>query len=363
MVLLTACGRTSPPESVEEAEPIEALPATPDPATPAMPEFVIDLNPGKLVVTLSVDAAEARFMVSEPIYAEIEFRGDPGVEVQMSWMGRNELGRPSNYALAFVGEAGPLAVPDVGMEFGGQSWTAAVGSKPARQRLFLPSWVVELEPGRYTLTAKTTVEARGAESAQWQSVEVSLALPLEVSPDDDARMAALIEALALAAKGDDSDRSREAIEQLAAIDDPRTLPHWLELVVIPDYERRFKAIVRLAKFDDPRALAAVIRASQTKPDELPRDRYTTEALRFESAGQLRVTAAYALDERDEPEALAALLALENDPHDSVRLIVCQRAGRLEGERGLAILERMVKDSSEMVRGEAQRFSSERGTAR
>jgi hypothetical protein len=368
-MLLSACGRSSGPESSDASPPPTAPAPEPDPAAlePAVPPAIpvaatqsIDLGEGELVVTLSLDADS--FMVSEPIYAEIEFRGDPGVEVEMAWMGRNGLGRPSNYALAFVdagGEARP--VPDPGMQFGGQSWTAKVGSEPASQRLFLPNWFVTLEPGDYTLTATTSVEARASEAADAQEVEIALAIPVQVTANDDDRLAALIESVAAAAKGDNWDDSHEAMRRLAAIDDPRTLPHWLELVVIPDYERRFQAIVELATLDDPRALAAVIRASQTQPDELPRDRYTTEELRISSAGQLRVAAIQVLAESDRPEALDAVLAGETDPYDSVRLVACQRAAKVDDARGLAVLKRCTKDPSEMVRGEAKRLLQQRAT--
>lgn len=370
--LLCACGRPAASESDDpSADPqpsSAAATASPDvdpnrveaPTESALAlgsELSVDLGDAELFVALSVDAKQ--FMVSEPIYAEVEFRGDPGVEVELEWMGRNELGRPSNYALAFVDARGPRPVPDPGMQFGGNSWTAKVGSKPASQRLFLPNWFVTIEPGSYSLTAKTTVKARVDEAADWQEVEISLAVPVEVTADDDLRLAALIESVAKAAKSDDWDESHEAVRRLAAIDDARTVRHWLELAEIPDYERRFHALRRLSTFDDPRALAAIVRASQTKPEELPRDGYTTEELRTSSAGQLRVTAVQILAESDAPEALTAVLALETDPYDSVRLVVCQRAAKLDDARGLAILQRMAKDSSDMVRGEAERLLRER----
>ncbi|HLT35901.1 MAG TPA: HEAT repeat domain-containing protein [Enhygromyxa sp.] len=320
--------------------------------------MIVELGEAELIVALSLDSD--RVMVSEPSYAELTFRGSPGVEVEMAWMGRNALGRPSNYALAFVdGSGATLAVPEVGPEFGGQSWIAEVGEEPGRQRLFLPNWVVELRPGKYTVTARTTVRARGNASADWQEVEVSLAIPIEVTTDDDAALGALIETIAAAAKSDDWDTSHEAIRRLAAIDDPRTLDHWLEIIELPDYERRIAAIRELASMADQRAFAAVVRASQTRPEELPRDRYTTEELRAESAGQLRVVAAQALADSERPEAIAAILALETDPHASVRLIVCQRAAKLDDAQALPISRRMARDPSALVRGEAERFLRER----
>lgn len=357
VLLLAACGSRSVP--ADEISPPATVIETLGQAMPAGAQMSVSLGEGQLVVSLTLDSD--RVMLSEPSYAEIVFHGSPEVEVEMAWMARNGLGRPSNYALAFVDQSGTtLAIPDAGLEFGGQSWIAKVGERPTKQRLFLPNWVVALRPGRLTLTARTTVRARAGSSAGWQEVEVALAIPIEVTADDDAALGALIETIATAAKSDDWETSHEAIRRLAAIDDPRTLEHWLAIIELPDYERRFAAIRELASMTDERAFAAVVRASRTKPEELPRDRYTTEELRAESAGQLRVVAIQALAASDRPEAIAAILDLETDPHDSVRLIVCQRAAKLDDARALPILKRMAKDPSTLVRGEAERFLRELG---
>ena len=52
---------------------------------------------GELTVTL--ETAKAEFMVSEPTRIDVVYSGTKGVQVQLSWMGRNSLGRPSNYAV------------------------------------------------------------------------------------------------------------------------------------------------------------------------------------------------------------------------------------------------------------------------
>src|SRR5690606_5632003 len=197
LALLAACGpRSAPPDEVGSPATVVEPPGQVMPATGS--QMIVELGEAELIVALSLDSD--RVMVSEPSYAELTFRGSPGVEVEMAWMGRKARGRPSNYALAFVdGSGATLAVPEVGPEFGGQSWIAEVGEEPGRQRLFLPNWVVELRPGKYTVTARTTVRARGNASADWQEVEVSLAIPIEVTTDDDAALGALIETIAAAA--------------------------------------------------------------------------------------------------------------------------------------------------------------------
>jgi HEAT repeat protein len=88
--------------------------------------------------------------------------------------------------------------------------------------------------------------------------------------------------------------------------------------------------------------------------------YATEALRSESAAGLRRAAAHALAERPHPGALDALPAMQADPDDGVRLTVLHRAARLADPVALPLLRAFRKDTSAMVRDEAERDLGERG---
>ena len=292
-------------------------------------------------------------MVSEPVFARVHFRGD--VELEASWMGQNSLGRPDNYALTFVDEHGaPLPKPDAGPAFGGQTWVVELAHRVQDQELLLPHWVSHLAPGHYTLRAETTVRIRVPQGA-WREEHVVAEAAVDVVPDDAAAMAKVIERLGARALGADRDAASDARRMLATIHDPRTIPAWLRVIARPSYEDQYAALRALERYPDDRALAAIVRVSQLQAGGLAADCCTTEALRDERAGLLRVAAAQALAASVHARAWPALLAMKADPVASVRLTVLQRGALLPRAEARGLLHAFEGDPDALVRGEAARL--------
>ena len=113
-----------------------------------------------------------------------------------------------------------------------------------------------------------------------------------------------------------------------------------ELRPVDDYEKfaRPLLVVGAAKMseDFPRrsaafsALAAIVRVTRTQAVDLLARHYATEALRVRSAAGLRLNAAQALSASKHPGTSKALLGLQDDPDDSVRLTVLHHAAKLGG---------------------------------
>lgn len=348
------------PEQAAEVKPaeVEVKPAVPPPqlAGVATRTFTVGGKP----LTASLTTSKASLMVREPGYAILEFVGD-GVELEVAWMGRNGMGRPDNYRVTLFGPDGAaLAVPDAGPQFGGQSWhVTPTAAKPFEQRLMLAHWVEGLAPGKHTVHVETMVRAHRVGDAAWQELQVALDVPLEVVADDPAALGALIIKLGDQAVGTNYDESEEAIRQLGVIRDPRVVAQWLRIVAQPSYTHKQSAVRGLAAWPDDAALAAIVQVTRTQAADLPADRYTTEELRVQSAGQLRLTAAQALADSKHPGASAALLGLKADPDSSVRLTVLHHAAKISEPAGLEIIRLYTRDAAQIVRGEAERYLRER----
>ncbi|MCY0986984.1 HEAT repeat domain-containing protein [Nannocystis sp. ILAH1] len=330
--------------------------ATPMAAKQSLARY--DVEGRSLAVSLTVD--KPRVMVSEPVFATLVFSGD-ALEVEVGWMGDNGLGRPENYRLAFVDADGAtLPGPDPGPQFGGQSWTVALApGRDHRARLLLAHWVVGLKPGRYTLRGETTIRVRTDAEAPWRELPVAVETPVEVVADDAAALGRIFRELGAVAVGERHDAASEALRQLEVVRDPQVIPEWLRIAELPDYAHKFAAARALALWDDDRALAAIVRIAATQAADLPAVGYATEALRAQSAAQLRVAAAQALATSPHRDARSALLALKDDPEPSVRLTVVHRLAKLTDPAAHALLTAFAADGDATVRGEARRYMAER----
>ena len=315
---------------------------------------------GERSLDVALELAQPTMMVSEPVFATVRFSASHGdVELEASWMGRNGLGRPDNYTLVFIDRAGKaLRTPDAGPQFGGLSWHEQLGKRDYRAKLLLPNWVEGLTPGHYTLRVATRVRARVPGAATWQTIDVAVEAAIEVGPDEPAAIARVLGALGDRAIGNTDDAS-EAMRQLATMHDVRAIPQWLRVMAIAEYEHRFAAVEALADYDDATALSAIISVAGTKPDDLPAEGYTTEALRAESAAQLRVAAAQCLARSRNPRAWPALLAMRADAHYAVRLTVAQRAAEQGDAEALPILRAFASDPNPTIAAEARRLLDER----
>ncbi|MBI5515155.1 MAG: HEAT repeat domain-containing protein [Deltaproteobacteria bacterium] len=377
---ILGCSRSSPPpRSTNRAvAPLDAASAGPGAASDAGSGVAASrFQVGGRALVASLRPDRSRFMVSEPVYARVVFEAatEP-VEVELSWMGRNSLGRPENYRLTFRDAQGrSLPVPDPGPQMGGNTWSVtATQDAPVRISLRLATYVTGLTPGRYTLHLETAVRARTPQvrrpprpgelpntvaASQWQDLAVTLEAPVEVLADDPAALGAVIDGLGRRAVADDYDDAREAVTLLGDARDPRAIPHWVSVAQYPEYERRFNALTALRRFDDPRALAALVRAAATEPTELPAAGYTNGELRAQSARALRQTAVHGLAESPCAGAYEALLARQADPDQEVRLTVLHRVARSTGPEAAALLERFTRDASPTIQAEARRYLAER----
>ncbi|WP_434419967.1 HEAT repeat domain-containing protein [Nannocystis pusilla] len=318
-----------------------------------------DVEGRSLAVALTVD--KPRVMVSEPVFATLVFSGD-ALEIEAAWMGDNGLGRPENYRLALVdADRATLPGPDPGPQFGGQSWTVALApGREHRARLLLAHWVVGPKPGRYALRGETTIRVRTDAGAPWRELYVAVETPVEVVADDAAALGRIFRELGAVAVGDLHDTASEALRQLEVVRDPQVIPEWLRIAELPDYAHKFAATRALAQWDDDRALAAVVRIAATQAADLPAAGYRTEALRAQSAAQLRVAAAQALATSPHRDATSALLARKDDPEPSVRLTVVHRLAKLTDPAAQALLTAFADDGDAMVRVGARRYLAERG---
>ena len=149
------------------------------------------------------------------------------------------------------------------------------------------------------------------------------------------------------------------MRQLEVVRDPRVVAVWLRVIELPDYARKFAAVRALGPWDDDRALAAIVRVAATQAADLPAAGYATEALRVESAGQVRAAAAQALATSPHRGATDALLALADDPAPSVRLTIVHRLAKLTDAAAQARLTAFAADADAMVQGEARRYLAER----
>jgi hypothetical protein len=315
---------------------------------------------GSFDVSLEVD--RARFMVSEPVYATVVYRGS-GTEIEMSWMGENALGRPDNYKLTFVQHDGTaLPVPSAGPQFGGHSWGAKLApDHPAHQRLLLPLWVSALVPGHYTVHLETTIRARRAGStsdADWVQTPVAADVAVDVVADDAAALAKVFTALGDRAVGSNHDDAGEAMRAMQTVGDPRIAPQWARVAAVAEYEHKLDAVWGCEKLTGDAALDVIASVGKTQAADLARAAYTTDDLRVASATMLRVAAAQALAEFASPKAWPPLLAMRGDTSPDVRLEVAVRAARLPHDEARKYLTALAGDPDKRVATEVKRMLDE-----
>lgn len=317
-------------------------------------EFTVD--GATLRVSLVPD--EPSSMVGAPVWATLVLQntGPIAATVELSWMGRNALGRPDNYEISVRDERGArLATPDAGPSFGGLSSSVTIAPGAAqRRRLFLNLWADIAQPGTYTFALRTTLATRGA-SAQAAPLEVRAEATVTMRAQSPSELSAVIAALEARATRLDE----EAARSLTQIRDPRVIDALVRLSSRPGSSSTMAYLSALARFDDERSVSAIERALAVSARDLDPARYTTDALREQSAQSLRYSAAVALSECPHPRALAALLSLQRDPNDNIRLAVVHRASRMPPADGAPILRAMQSDRSPLVAGEAQRYLRER----
>lgn len=246
----------------------------------------IPIDGGEVRVELR---APARFMVGEPAFAQLvltaQSDGRPSYRAA-SFYSRppDSRGRPPGFFVSFRGADGRVLGDPPGTPGNG-------GSGQTNGPIELPLWAyAQLTPGRWTLHVETTVQVGDTERS------VALETQVEVTPFDPAAVAGVIDALGASAVSDEYERWDPAVRLLQQVRDPRVVPWWIRLGQARDAQRRSLAISALRTWNDPRAREALVRASRTQPGDLDPQEFTTEALRVETAANLRRAATEALEE-------------------------------------------------------------------
>lgn len=305
----------------------------------------IDVEGGVVVVELR---APARVMEGEPAIAELALSVEGGTRARPSFYSRprDPEGRPPGFVVAFRAADGRVLSQRAGAPGTG-------GSGHSRGPIALPLWAyANLTRGRYTLHAETTVHIDGTDR------DVAVEAPIEVTPFDAARVGPLIEALGAEAVDGAYEESRDAMDRLARVRDRRAVDQWVRIASSPHSDRRYRALTELRRWPDARALAALVRATRTRPEDLAADAHGTEAMRAAAANRLRLTAVNALCERGGEEAMRVVLAMHTDPDEQIRLSAMQCAARLPPAQARPYLERGLNDSYEVIRSEARRTLGE-----
>ncbi|GEM_PF-2730621 len=317
---------------------------------------------------VSLTPVDAQVMVGQPAHVEfvVENITAEALSLGVSWMGRNRLGRPDNYAVEIrdVETNQKLAIEGLEMQFGGQSW--AVGLAPGgtfRQLLLVTDWARFPRPGRYELRVTTTLDVGdpGAGPPTFDDpstqVEVVAVGMIEVVPDDpEAIQAALDQAAAIWAEGGEEADAAGVV--LSRWRDDGAIEH-----LIAGLERehhRATSIVALGSRDDGRAVAALVSVGKLRGADLDPNRYTTDELRESSADSIRHMVAAALAENAHPRAWSALSAMRGDSYDAVRLTVLHAAASRQGAdpEAAAMVLGLRGDASTMVASEAKRYAKE-----
>jgi hypothetical protein len=337
-----------PEPAASEARAVARVAASPGPH---------EVLGGRIEIELAIDQPD--IMVSEPVHvrALVHNHSDVPIVMQAQWMGRNRLGRPDNYEIEAVDPTGNVVpLPDAGPGFGGNSWDVTLTREEGFEtHLFLPSWAPFSSPGTYALRLTTTLSLRKPDTPRDEAISlpVTTTTSLVVVPDDPVRTLALIERTAKTVS--DTDDARRSLRTLGAIRDPRVVPHLVALLRSDEYTRRYEATRVLGTWNDDRALLALKGAIDTGADDLSPSSYTTDALRAQSAAQLRLAVAQALGQSPHPDALELLLSMEGDPEASVRLTVVQKLATLDPSIAKPRLQPFLEDPSSLVVRETTRL--------
>jgi hypothetical protein len=309
-----------------------------------------------LRVSLVPDAPSV--MVGEPSFVTmvIENVGAEAVTLEYSWMGRNDLGRPSNYSIeAQDAQGAAVPVAPIGPEFGGQSWNVTLDPGQSRRtRMLLSLWTPFERPGRYALALRTTMPARAASMTSAVETALSARANIDVRPENPADFVAMIAALEARALRSDEDAARAIVW----IKDPRVIDALVRLASRPLAGETVSYLFALGRFDDERAVAALERSLRVTAADLDPSRYANDSLREQSAQSLRLTSAQALDRCPHARALSVLLSLRQDSNDNVRLTVLHRAARLPRAQSEPVIRAMLSDRYALVRQEAERYLRE-----
>jgi HEAT repeats len=298
----------------------------------------------KLEVSLVPE--RSTFMLGEPIYMTYKVHNLSGVDLLIPEGGdyRNSLGRPNRYKVEIKPRGGkPLPLRRTGPSFGGISSQRQLpdGGNFTRE-LFLPNWAKITKPGVYEITCARPLGINPATPAGRKNFRVKGPVVIArarvtVTPTDPKRMGKLIGELGGLLLDKNSGHARKAGQAMAAIDDKRTIAHWIKALKTRGYSVKLQAIHALSKYRTNPALAG-LKHCKTDPNN-----------------NIRQTCAHALASSPHPKAYAVLITMKNDRYASIRLTVLHALAKRPCRQTLKQIRAMLKDKSSMVVGEAKRY--------
>ena len=317
-------------------------------------------------VMVSIRLEKPTIMLGEPTSLEFQIHNLSENDLfTVNQNSRNQYGRPESFHIIATGSDGQqVELLETGSIGSLNSWSQMPAGRRWKRKLFLPNWFLLNSPGEYTIHCRTkSVIGRSGEAVAEafnfgqrdpatvegaSVIEVDLATTLTVEPVDETKMGQLVDSLGEAALAG-RDEGDAAMKQLLAIDDPRTVPHFVKAVSMPNYSLRFQALQGLAKFDSDEALAGIEIGLATTDEDIGRA----------SSSNIRHAAAGALSRSPHPKAESRLLSLLDDPNYAIRITAVHRLGKLKTAESLRLLKLKTMDLNSSVRGEAIRYSRER----
>lgn len=299
------------------------------------------------MLSTTLRADKARLLPGEPVFVTFRVATTCGRKLATVDGGdyRNRLGRANSYRLTAVSAAGEVVpVIDPGPEFGGLMGPVELSPRPFEKRLLVAHWVELTKPGVYTLTVEKALlvgEAMTPDEKDKVAVPMKVSTTIEVLPASAEQLGQMIDALGQQASRDQE--HAEPLQALLTIKDARAVPHLVRLTEQANVSRRMSGVTGLRPFGTDEALAALVKALETK--------------------ELRLTTAQVLAENPHPKAWDALWALRADSDDNIRLTVLHRLARRQAPDTEARLKEFEKDRAAMIQGEARRYLRERAARR
>lgn len=317
---------------------------------------------GHQIETVLVSEKSA-IMLGEPVYLSfvVQNHSDEDLQVLVGGDYRNALGRPESFTVTVVRADGKsVPQPIAGPGFGGICGPQRI---PARGKyvfsLFLPHWATFQEAGRYTITARRTLQLSKYVRGQWDyrektnDVAAQASTNIEVVPQDQSKMGEIIASLGSTMLGKSYDQAESAARTLTYIEDERTIPYFVKAFETKSYSRKFTALNALSRFSSDMAFHCLKQGMVTSAEEI--ENTTTREVATQLAENIRITAAQALARIPHPEAISFLLSRRTDPCEGVRITVLHVLGKMEPEKAVPILKDMMQDKSKLVRDEAKRY--------
>jgi hypothetical protein len=306
-------------------------------------------------------------MVGEPVYITHRLfnEGDAPLQFREGGNQRNRLGRFDDYNVRILSEDGRvLPAVDSSPNFGGMLWVPTIAAKESfAHELFLPHWGELLEPGTYTIHSERTYSTRAGADDHWSGdggteVTVRAETTIAVIPASSEAMGQRIAEIGREMFAQvESDTRTQAWQKMGAIADPRVIPFYGKAMASRQYSQVSSALTALANFKEDAALTCMEGAMKLRGPDLVGD-FARPELAESSADNLRQHAAHALSSSPNPKAFARLLTMSADSYPGVRLTVLHAIASQRPKDARRRVTAFTKDTSEMVRGKAQRYLRE-----